>query len=118
MRLLQDSPKQRLFQGGRDGRLVRALIALALSGNSLSHPPFPCLYEGATTPTHPLTPALLPWISHKLGHQSPTEPRAVPPMDVQQGHTLPHMLQEPWVSPYVLFGWWSSPRELWGDLAN
>jgi hypothetical protein len=34
-------------------------------------------------------------------------------MDVQQGHTLPHMLQEPWVSPYVLFGWWSSPLELW-----
>ena len=33
---------------------------------------------------------------------------------IQQGHPLPHMQPEPWVSLCVLFGWWSSPWELRG----
>jgi hypothetical protein len=49
-----------------------------------------------------------------LGHWAPTGPRAASPTDVQQGHPLSHMWPEPWVAPYVLFGWWCSPWELWG----
>ena len=49
-----------------------------------------------------------------LGHWAPTGPRASAPTDVQQGHPLSHMWPEPWVAPYVLFGWWCSPWELWG----
>ena len=65
-------------------------------------------------PTHPPTPASLPWHSPTLGHRTPSGPRNSPPADVQQGHPLPHMQPEPWVPPCVLFGWWSSPREFWG----
>jgi hypothetical protein len=35
----------------------------------LSHPLFPCFYEGVSPPTHP-TPASLPWNSPTLGHLS------------------------------------------------
>jgi hypothetical protein len=34
-------------------------------------------------------------------------------IDAQQGYPLLHMWLEPWVLPYVLFGWWFSPWELW-----
>ena len=60
-------------------------------------------------PTHTLTPT---WHSLTLRHQTPTGSSTAPPIDVQQGHPLPHTLQEPWVVLCVLFGGWSSPREL------
>ena len=41
-------------------------------------------------------------------------PRASLPIDVQQSYPLLHMWLEPWVPPYVLFGWWFSPWKLWG----
>jgi hypothetical protein len=66
----------------------------------LSHPPSPCLYEGAPPPI----PAFLPWHFPTLGHRTTTGPRAVPPIDVQQGHPLPHMWPESWVPPGVFFG--------------
>jgi hypothetical protein len=40
------------------------------------------------SPTHPPTPAFLPWHSPTLGHQTPSGPRAAPLTDVQQGHPL------------------------------
>jgi hypothetical protein len=40
-------------------------------------------------------------------------PRAYSPTDAQQGHSLLHMLQEPWVSPSVLLGLWFSTWEFW-----
>jgi hypothetical protein len=62
---------------------------------------------------HPPTPVFLPWHSPTLGHRTFTGPKAFPPTDVQQGHSLPHMQPEPWVPPCIFFGWWSSPWELW-----
>jgi hypothetical protein len=76
-----------------------------------SHPPSPYLYEGAPPPTHSRLPTLA---FPTLGHRTPSDPRASPPTDVQQGHPLPHMWSEPWVPPCVLFGWWSSSWELQG----
>ena len=58
----------------------------------------PCLYESAHPPSHPPTPIFLPWNSPTLD-TFPPGPRASPCIDVQQGHPLPHMLLEPWVSP-------------------
>jgi len=40
------------------------------------------------------------------------EPRASPPIGVQQGHPQLHMQLEPLVCPCVLFGWWFSPWDL------
>jgi hypothetical protein len=40
-------------------------------------------------------------------------PRASPPTDDRLGHLLLHMQLETGVPPYVFFGWWFSPRELW-----
>lgn len=49
------------------------------------------LYEGCF-PTHTFTPT---WHSLTLRHQTPTGSSTAPPIDVQQGHPLPHTLQEP-----------------------
>ena len=35
-------------------------------------------------------------------------------MSIQQDQPLPHMWPAPWVPPFVFFGWWYSPQELWG----
>jgi hypothetical protein len=56
----------------------------------------------------------MPCHSPTLEHWTPLGPRTVPPMDVQQGHPLPHIRPEPWVPPCVLIGWSSSRRELQG----
>ena len=66
-------------------------------------------------PPPPPTPTFLPWHSPTLRHRIQTGPRTIPPTDVQHGHSLPHTWPEPWVPPCELFGWWSSPRELWGS---
>jgi hypothetical protein len=73
---------------------------------------FPLSLWGCS-PTHTTTPAFSPWHSPTLGQWTPTEPT-----DVQQGHLLPHKWLESWVPPCVLFGWWSSPWVLQGDLAG
>jgi hypothetical protein len=58
---------------------------------------------------HPLTHSCLPALAFPYtGAQG-----ALLPL-IQQGHPLPHMQPEPWVSLCVLFGWWSSPWELTG----
>jgi hypothetical protein len=59
------------------------------------------------------TLASWPWHSPILGHRAFKGPRASPPIDDWLGHPLLHMQLEPWVPPYVLFGWFS-PWELWG----
>ena len=51
--------------------------------------------------SNPPTPAPLSWHSPTLGHQAFSGPRASPPMDVQQGPPLLHMLLEPWFPPCV-----------------
>jgi hypothetical protein len=64
----------------------------------LPHPPSPCFSDGAPhPPTHPFTPAFLPWHSTTLGHQAFIGPRSFPPIDGWQGHPLLHMLLEPCV---------------------
>jgi hypothetical protein len=55
-----------------------------------------------------------PWHFPTLGHRTPSGPRAMPLTDVRQGHPLPHMQPEPCIPTCVLFGCWSSSRELWG----
>ena len=57
-------------------------------------------------PTHPRIPASCPDITLHWGIELSL---ASPPIDVQQGHPLLHMRLEPWVAPYVLFGWWFNP---------
>jgi hypothetical protein len=74
----------------------------------------PLLLWGCSN-THPPTPTSLPSHSPIVGHRPFTGPRASPPFDVQQGHSLLHMQLEPWVPPCVHFGWWFSPWELWGS---
>jgi hypothetical protein len=86
-------------------------------------PPYPITPSPASmrvlppTPTHthphPPTPTSPLWHSPTLGCQTPSGPRASPPIDVWQGLPLPHMQPEPWVPSGVLFGWWFSPSELW-----
>jgi hypothetical protein len=49
-----------------------------------------------------------------LGHRHPSGPRTAPPTDLQQGHHLPPMWQEPWVPASVLFCWWSSSWKVLG----
>ena len=63
---------------------------------------------------NPPTPDSWPWNFPILGHRTFTGPRASPPIDDQLDHPLLHMQLEPWVPPYVFFGWWFSPRYLWG----
>ena len=65
--------------------------------------------------TNPPTPASLSWHSPTLWHWAFTRPRASPLIDVPKGHSLLHMWLEPWVPPCVLFRWWFSTWELWGD---
>ena len=62
---------------------------------------------------NPLTPHSWPWNSPTLGHGAFMGPRASPPTDDRLGHLLLHMQLETGVPPYVFFGWWFSPRELW-----
>jgi hypothetical protein len=63
---------------------------------------------------HPPTPVLHPQHSPTLGHWTPSDPKACPPTDVQQGHPLPHKRPAAWVAPCVFFSWWSSHQELQG----
>jgi hypothetical protein len=89
--------------------------------SSPERPPIPSLLPlplWGCSPVHPPSPVFWPWYSPKLGHQTHSGPSASPPTDVQQGHPLPHMGPEPWVPPHVLFGWWSSPWELWEALTG
>ena len=71
----------------------------------LSHPPSPCLYEGAPSPT----PFFPPWHSSTLRQWTSSGTRASPPTY--------SALPEPWVPACVLFGWWSVPGAL-GDLVS
>ena len=64
--------------------------------------------------TNPPTPTSWHWHALILGYRTFTRPRASPPIDDQLGPPLLHMQLEPWVLPSVFFGWWFSPRELWG----
>ena len=56
-------------------------------------------------PSHPDIP--LHWDIEPLQAQGPLFPLMSP-------DPLPHMRPEPWISPCVLFGWWSSSQELQG----
>jgi hypothetical protein len=76
-------------------------------------PPSPCFYEGAPPPTYPLL-IPRPGIPLHWGIKPSTGPRPSPLIDVQQGYPLLYTQLEPWVAPWVLFGWWFSPWELWG----
>jgi hypothetical protein len=49
-----------------------------------------------------------------LGHRIFARPRASLLIDGQLGHPLLHMQLETRVLPCVVYGWWFSPRELWG----
>jgi hypothetical protein len=71
------------------------------------------LHLWGCSPNHPHTPASSPH-SSTLGHRAFTGPRVSPPIDSCLGHLLLHIQLEPWVPPYVLFGWWFSSWELWG----
>jgi hypothetical protein len=68
--------------------------------------------------TNPPTPTSYPWYSPTLGHRAFTGPRDSPPIDDRLGHPLLHIQLEPWVPPWVLFGWQFSPWELWGILVS
>jgi hypothetical protein len=70
--------------------------------NPLPHPTFPCFNEGAHPPTHPPTPVSLPFHSTTLGNQAFLGPRAPPPIDVRQGHSLVHMWLESWVTVWLV----------------
>jgi hypothetical protein len=61
------------------------IISLLVSPPKAPHPTSPPL------PTNPPTPASLSWHSPTLGHQALSGPRASPPIDNQQGHSLLHM---------------------------
>jgi hypothetical protein len=63
---------------------------------------------------HPPTPAYGPSYSPTLGHQAFTELKAPSHIDAQQGHPLLYMQLDPWIPPWVLFGWWFTPWEIWG----
>jgi hypothetical protein len=72
--------------------------------NPLSHPVFIRVFPHP--PTHPPTPAFMPWHSSTLGHRTSSGPRASLPTDVQQSH------HPPWVAHCIFFGWWSSSGQL------
>jgi hypothetical protein len=59
------------------------------------------------------TPASWPRHSPILGLRALTGARASP-IDDQLGHHLLHMQLEPCIPTCVHFGWWFSPRYLWG----
>jgi len=63
-------------------------------------PPFPALW--GCSPSHPTTPISPPWHSPTLGNPAFRGPRASPPIDHRQCHSLLHMGLEPWVPPCVL----------------
>jgi len=63
--------------------------------------------------TQPPTPPLLSALRFTYTGEVQAGLTVSPPFGAQQGHPLLHMQPEPWVSPYVLFGWWFSPWELW-----
>ena len=65
--------------------------------------------------TNPPTPTSWPWHSPILGHRTFTGPTASPPINDLLGHLVLHVQLEPWFPPCVFFGWWFSPRELWGE---
>jgi hypothetical protein len=52
---------------------------------------------------NPPTPASWSCHSPTLGHRAFTGPRAPPPIDARQGHSLLHIQLESWVPPCVLF---------------
>jgi hypothetical protein len=84
---------------------------------SPSQPPYPILSLPTTMRVlpHPPTPISLPWHSPTLGHRAFPGPRAFPATDVQQGHSLLHMLLVPWIPPCVHFGSWFSSWEVCGS---
>ena len=61
---------------------------------------YPCLYKGDFPPTH--SPTSL-WRDIEPSQ----DPGLSPSFDASQGHPLLHMQLEPWVPPFVFFGWWS-----------
>ena len=76
-------------------------------------PPFPPspLPLWGCSPIHPPSPA--PPLQHPpmLAHETSTESRASPSIDVSQGYPLLPMYLEPWIPPYTLLHWLSSPWE-------
>ena len=71
----------------------------------LSPSPSPCI------PTHPFP---IPYIGIPLHWVSSIlRTKGLFSHDGQQGHPLLHMQLEPWVPPFVFFGWWFNPWELW-----
>jgi hypothetical protein len=71
-------------------------------------PPYPIplpLLLWLCSHTHPPTSASPLWHPSTLWQWAFTGPRASPPIDVLQGHSLLHIQLEPWVPPCVLFSW-------------
>ena len=64
-------------------------------------PPSPLPLWGCS-PIHPSSPAPPNQHPPTLGHQTSRGPRASPPIDVRQGHSLLHMYLEPWIPPCIL----------------
>ena len=80
------------------------------SSSETPYPISPSLSLWGCSSTHSPTPLFLPWHSPTLGLWTPSDPRASPPTDVQQGHhLLPHVRLEPWVPPWVFCGWCPVP---------
>ena len=79
--------------------------------------PLPMFLWGCS-PTDLLTLTSPPWHSPTLAHCAFTGPKASPSNDSKQGSSLLCMQLDPWVAPCVIFGWWFSPWELWGDLVG
>jgi hypothetical protein len=75
-------------------------------------PPSPLPLWGcfSTYTPSPTTPLQHP---STVGHQTSTGPRASPPIDVKQCHSLLPLYLEPWAPPCTLFSWWSSPWVHW-----
>jgi hypothetical protein len=74
-----------------------------------------CHYEGAPPPTHPLSPHFSPSISPTLEHQTSTGPRASPPTDVRQGHSLLPMYLESSFPVHSLVGGLLPGRTQWSS---
>jgi len=73
----------------------------------LQKPPIPSphpLPPWGSSPTQPPTPSCLLALAFPY-----TGPRASPPIDAWQGHSMLYMWLEPWVTPCVLFRWWENP---------
>jgi hypothetical protein len=90
------------------------------SGNPLAHLPSPCCYEGTSPPppTHPLLPSCPDIPLHCSIKHSLARGPLLPLMSNKA--ILCHMCS--WshgsLHVYILFGWWSSPRELQGVLTS